>query len=168
MSESNTMRVYVKNTAKSEELFNHVFGKLSGKTLSTYLAEQYMVIGAHLPMPIMSIVTGVDNLVVTVDNDDVDRSLDNSFVLKNTAYLGTPKLQDGCITHQYIMGLKLKAKGLKKGVKIPRKQNIVSITVYDSVLMLMQHTDEGSPRDYDVVIFDDFLPVNFGISRRMQ
>ena len=43
MSESNTMRVYVKNTAKSEELFNHVFGKLSGKTLSTYLAEQYMV-----------------------------------------------------------------------------------------------------------------------------
>lgn len=38
MSESNTMRVYVKNTAKSEELFNHVFGKLSGKTLSTYLS----------------------------------------------------------------------------------------------------------------------------------
>ncbi|WP_301204546.1 hypothetical protein [Bacteroides acidifaciens] len=148
-------RVYIKNSAESEKLFNYIFESDLGKSLSEILEEVYAIKSAHLPLEnntftIVAFCLSNSHIKVDIDESIVSEAM--QFDTNDCVYIGAPFSAPGI--DDFVSG----SRPIASPSSMMNK-NIDSIIVSDWIMLsyTIYNGDAFSSRHCTAAVFKDFV-----------
>lgn len=151
--------IFVKNTDKSERLFDRIFEQVSGKTLSKFLGDQYGLTDMHLPLEnnrftIIAFTLEDSYIKVSMDESVVDAIWEN---LNDNIFISS-QYENG----DFVLGEIPPDRRNRKGVD--------DVIVLDWAIMAYRTIDgdKQSIRDCTTMVFKDCMPDDVATIRTVE